>query len=197
MSTPNVNRSEPRKGLDLYNTPVRALEALDENYPEVIRQVGTWWDPCSGLGVMGDFIEGQGGRCINTDIFNYGYQHVVEDFLKMEELPVDVEGIIMNPPYLLTKEFIDHAVYLLSKSKKATKLLMFNRLAILETKVRSKNFKSGAWPLSAAYIMSFRVSCSKGIEREPTSNSVAYAWYEFTVDGGVEEMLEPRLRWII
>ena len=98
------HRSAP-KGLDLHETPPQAIAALlrREQLPARL------WDPCAGPGAIVQAIKDSGRVCFGSDIKkhrNYGQL----DFFRAKGVPVDVDAIIMNPPYRLAAPFIDHAL---------------------------------------------------------------------------------------
>lgn len=180
MATANTNRKVQVKGsLDLYNTSDEALELFYKNYPEVFESYYTYYDPCNGLGKISNFLKKIGKQVYTSDIYDYGCQDWVEDFLKNEEIPEDVECIIFNPPFTLTKEFVDHA-YDLMQGTSCNNILMFNRLTTIESKERARRFKDGRWNLQNMYQYGGRVSCTKGENEEPMPNAVAYAWFELS-----------------
>lgn len=198
MASPNTNRKVKSAGLDLYNTPLQALEGLHNTHPEVLNSSEVYYEPCNGLGKISNYLLKQVGKKVYTsDLYDYtdvgAIQDYVQNFLEVEELPDDVECLIFNPPFLLTKEFVDHALNLCKMSKNCHRVLMFNRLTTLESKVRAYNFQKGVWPLECCYVFGYRVSCTEGLEEKPTANSVSYAWYEFNI----KPTGSTKLRWII
>lgn len=178
---------------ELYNTPDIALESFYDQYPEVFGWYNKYYDPCNGLGKISNFLKGIGKECVTSDIVDYGCQDFVQDFLTLEELPEGVDCLIMNPPFTLTEAFIDKFYELTSKGKKPIGLLMFNRMTTIESNSRSKKLKDFTWVMENMWQFGFRVSCTKGVNEEPTANSVAYAWFEFS---NSEYNYTPALHWI-
>lgn len=191
MASANSKRVAKKEGVDLYNTPIEALEGIQGEY-QAFNNWDTYYDPCSGLGKISEYLKNLGKKVYTSDIVDYGHQDNIEDFLKIEFIPEDVECIVFNPPFLLTKEFVDHAVQLCNKSKNCNSILMFNRLNTLESKYRASKFKSNEWPLIYCYVFGYRVSCTEGVEEKPTANSTAYAWFEFNT----RHEMTPELLWI-
>lgn len=186
MASVNTKRNNNTEANDLYSTPLVALQSFYNQYPEVFDRYDVYYDPCNGLGVIADFLRGLGKTVHTGDLIDYGVAGTaIEDFLEVTEAPEGTECIVFNPPFKLTREFVNKALEL------CPNLIMFNRLTTLETS-RAGLFKSGEWPLDCAYIFGFRVSCPEGVEMKPTANSVAYAWYVFNKDAYCS-----KLRWIV
>lgn len=190
MATPNTKRKQDAEENNLYSTPIEALLPLEHMIGMMQREGFVGWDCCDGLGDISDFFEERGVKMYRSDIKKYrDCQNWLGeiDFLSVTKdmVPEDVKFLVHNPPFPLTEEFVDKAHEL------GLPLLMFNRLAALETNSRAKKFRN-KWCLERVDVFGYRVSCTKGINREPTANSVSYAWYFFTpnYDG------EPTIGWI-
>lgn len=184
-AAPCTKRNEDAEVNDLYISPPEAMVAMKQLVPRGNRLL----DPCNGLADMSNYFKSEGHRVYTGDLYDYGVgTQYIGDFLKMEKMhfPSDIDTIIMNPPYLLTLEFIDHALELCDH------LVMFNRMSVLEGQARGRRYTSGDWPLKRCNIFSYRVSCTKGINREKTNNAVAYAVYEFDKN----YTGEPTLGWV-
>jgi hypothetical protein len=159
---------------ELYNTPTIAMESLHSQYPSVLERFNVFYENSDGMGQISDYLESIGKKVYRADIVDYrGKLNFKEDFLQREALPADVECIIMNPPFTLTEEFMDKSLSL------CPNVIMFNRTSTIASIGRGKKFNSGEWPCTNMYQFSFRVSCPKGVEMEPTANSVDYAFYVF------------------
>lgn len=182
MASPNTRRNHDAEENDLYITPKDGLVAMEK----FIKKEDVLFDPCAGLGDMADHFCNLGNIVLTNDVNNYNIPLTFEeDFLSFRwELRVDC--VIMNPPYTLTSQFINKALTI------ADRVVMFNRLSILEGQKRGDKFSSREWPLKECDVFSYRVSCVKGRSREPTNNAVAYAVYEF--DKNYKG--EPTLGWI-
>lgn len=194
MASSNTRRKQSSEIEDneLYNTPDIALETFYEQYPEVFDSYNKFYDPCNGIGKISNFLKGIGKECLTSDLVDYRCQDFVQDFLTLEELPEGVDCVIMNPPFTLTEKFIDK-FYELTENKTYVSLVMFNRMTTIESNSRSRKFQSGKWNLMGMYQFGFRVSCTKGINEEPTANSVAYSWFEL-VNIGVP--INTELYWV-
>jgi hypothetical protein len=170
MASPNTARKEVTSSNDLYNTPIEALEAAWA--AGIFDQFLHYHDPCNGLGEIANFLNTHGKKCTAADIIDYQNFALVEDFLLTNTAHL-ASCLVFNPPFLLTEEFIDHALTLCDH------VIMFNRATVLETKDRSRKHNEKEWPLKTFYSMANRVSCTKGVDREYTANSVWYGWYVY------------------
>ena len=186
------NDKETIEENELYNTPLIALDSFYEQYSEVIDQYETFYDPASGIGSITEWLKLKDKHVISSDIVDYGYQDFIEDFLTSnaeDKLFRYLDCIIINPPFTLTADFIDKAL------EYNCDILMFNRMATIESRKRAEKFHSREWNLECMYQFAFRVSCTKGVERQATSNSVAYSWYKITPKSSHTRATE--LRWIV
>jgi hypothetical protein len=185
------NDKETIEENELYNTPLIALDSFYEQYPEVIDQYDTFYDPASGIGSITEWLKLKDKHIISSDIVDYGYQDFIGDFLTSnakDNLFRYLDCIIINPPFTLTAEFIDKAL------EYGCDILMFNRMATIESRKRAEKFHSKEWNLECMYQFAFRVSCTKGIARQVTSNSVAYSWYKISSKPSSKS---TKLKWII
>ena len=87
-----------------------------------------------------------------------------------------MDNIVTNPPFSLAEEFIHHAL-----GQTRRKVVMFLRLAFLESRHRKTTMFEGHTPLEKVIVLSKRVSLMP-----PTLNkrgkmrsvaAVAYAWF--------------------
>ena len=190
MSSPNTKRNPDKEieANELYSTPTIALETFYKQYPEVFDKFNVFYDPCDGMGQISDYLESIGKKVYRGDIVDYkGKLDFKGSFLEAKAMPEDVDCIVFNPPFTMTEEFVDNALEL------CPNLVMFNRLTTIESISRSDKLASGKWPMDCFYVFGFRVSCPKGINFEPTANSVCYSWSTFNRynrDG-------CRLKWIV
>ena len=185
------NDKETIEENELYNTPLIALDSFYEQYPEVIDQYATFYDPASGIGSITEWLKLKDKHVISSDIVDYGYQDFIGDFLTSnaeDNLFRYLDCIIINPPFTLTAEFIDKAL------EYNCDILMFNRMTTIESRKRAEKFHSKEWNLECMYQFAFRVSCSKGVERQVTANSVAYSWYKISSKPSSKS---TKLKWII
>jgi hypothetical protein len=114
------------RGLDLYETPAVAVEALlrVEQIPHRI------WEPASGKGAIVRVLRDRGHAVIASDIYDYGNLHFVGDFLAQERMPSGCTCILTNPPYQIVEPFVARALEL------APMVVLLLRLAFLESERR-------------------------------------------------------------
>jgi hypothetical protein len=120
---PNAER-----GLDLYETPSVAVEAL-LRVERIPRQI---WEPAAGRGAIVDVLRAAGHEVIASDIANYGdpTHSAGRDFLAETKAPAGIEAIVTNPPFQTAEKFVAHALDL------CPRVVMLLRLAFLESERR-------------------------------------------------------------
>ena len=97
----------------------------------------------------------------------YGKDFLMDDY--EDTLPLEIDYIIMNPPYSLIEPFVMKS---LSIAKKG--ILMLGRLQFLEGKGRYENILKDN-PPTDVYIYVDRIKCYKnGDESDRTSSAQAY-----------------------
>lgn len=162
------NHSEDeRETNDYYATdPIAAewlvkLENLDNNI----------WECACGEGHLAKVFINKGYKVKCTDLVNRGFGEGGIDFLKQTEI---FDGdIITNPPYKMAKEFVEHAIEIVTIGNK---VCMFLKLTFLEGKARKILFEK--YPPKIVYVSSSRLKCAKnGNFEEKDGTAVAYAWY--------------------
>ena len=109
-------------------------------------------------------IGASAGLCA-TDIKDRGYQDDTLNYLKYEEdflsddymndLPIDIDYIIMNPPYSVIEPFVMKALSIAEKG-----ILMLGRLQFLEGESRYNNILK-EYPPTDIYVYVDRISCPK------------------------------------
>src|SRR4029453_6846988 len=112
------------RGLDLYETPPAAVEALlrVERLPRCI------WEPAAGRGAIVKVLRDHGHAVIASDIRDYGFSlHFVGDFLTQTKASAGVECICTNPPFNIVQPFVEHALNLVPH------VIVLARLALLES----------------------------------------------------------------
>jgi hypothetical protein len=114
------------RGLDLYETPGVAVEALlrVEQLPRRI------WEPAAGKGAIVRVLRDHGHEVIASDIYDYGELDFVADFLAQGQMPVDCNCVLTNPPYQKVEPFVARALEL------SPLVAMLLRLAFLESERR-------------------------------------------------------------
>ena len=72
---------------------------------------GLIWDPARGLATIARAASAAGLSIFASDIADHGYG-VRQDFLKSTTPTTDVFNVVTNPPFMLTHEFVEHALAL-------------------------------------------------------------------------------------
>jgi hypothetical protein len=157
------------RGLDLYETPRVAVEALlrAENLDARI------WEPCAGRGAITDVLREHGHRVAAADIADYGVpgQESGRDFLEEERAPEGFDQIVTNPPFSLAQAFVEHGLALCER------VVMLMRLAFLESERRSPILDNGQ--LARVHVFKKRLPMMHrdGWTGPRASSAVAYAWF--------------------
>lgn len=180
----NHSESE-REQNDYYATEPKAVELLldEEKFSNVI------WEPACGGGYISEVLKKHGYEVISTDLIDRGYGEGNKDFFEFTS-PVDVD-IITNPPYKIAKEFVEHALEVITEGHKVA---MFLKLTFLESKKRRELFEK--YPPKVIYVSSSRLQCAKNGDFETykkgTGTAIAYAWYVW--EKGFKG--DPIIKWI-
>ena len=155
------------RGLDLYETPAVAVEALlrVERLPHGI------WEPAAGRGAIVRTLRDRGHAVIASDVHDYGGLHFVGDFLTQEKMPTGCEAIVTNPPYQIAEPFVAHAL------KLAPLVIMLLRLAFLESERRCGILEGHG--LARVHIFRKRLPMMHrdGWEGRKANSGMAFAWY--------------------
>jgi len=111
------------RGLDLYETPAVAVNAL-LRVESIPRRV---WEPAAGRGAITRVLQAVGRKVISSDIFQYDFDlDFVGDFLEQKQMPDGCEAILTNPPFQWVERFVAHALEL------SPLIFMLLRLAFFE-----------------------------------------------------------------
>ena len=157
-----------RQTEDYYATDPKAVEKLleREKFCDYI------WEPACGEKHISNVLVEYGYKVRNSDMVSRGQEDVEElDFMQAkrdEESP----DIIINPPYKIATEFIQHA---LDISTDKTKIAAFLKIQFLENKKRFELFKNN--PPKKIYVFVNRVNCGKNGVFGKESSAVCYAWF--------------------
>lgn len=156
-----------RETHDYYATEPKAVELLCEL--ETFSQ--TVWKCACGEGHISEVLKNKGYRVICSDLIERGYGKGGVDFLKCE---AKFNGdIITNPPYKYAKEFVEHALEIVTNGHKVA---MFLKVQFLEGKARKELFEK--YPPRRIYVSSSRLVCApNGDFKNTPSSAVAYAWF--------------------
>jgi hypothetical protein len=157
------------RGLDLYETPAVAVEALlrVETLPRRL------WEPAAGRGAIVNVLRAAGHEVIASDISDYGVptHFANRDFLLETKLPKGVEAIVTNPPFQWAEEFVAHALAL------APVTIMLLRLAFLESERRCGILEGRG--LARVHVFRKRIPMMHrdGWEGRRANSGMAFCWY--------------------
>lgn len=170
------DQSRPRSRNDWYQDQPPATEAL----LRAERFSGVSWDPACGVGTIPRAMTAAGLSCMGTDIVDrdagadvLGFD--VMDFLDERPFPTNIDNIVCNPPFNLTRAFADKA--LATATHKVAFLLP---LTFLEGAARARWLETT--PLARVHVFSWRISMPPGDllaagKVKPTGGKKAFAWF--------------------
>ena len=125
----NHSGSKAQRGLDSYKTPRCAVEPLIAVAP-LPRGV---WDPCGNDDdAIAIALRAHGKTVVATDIATDGI-----DFRDRREAPPGMEAIVMNPPFSLAADFVQHSLLLVPR------VAVLERIQFLESETRAELFDAG------------------------------------------------------
>ena len=190
MASVNTTRKNNDDELDLYQTNPAAVELAFRH--DVFYGVSSVFDPCDGLGAITNKLEEYGIECWRSDIVKRGDNKLLveSDFLSDDAWLPCADALVMNPPFKMTKEFLDKA------TENYNRVIMFNRISFLETVPRAQRILSNRWALTDVYIHAARTGCKKGVDASQ-SNAVMYAWYVFDKYSQKVNPRAPQMHWLI
>ena len=141
------NHTEKEREInDYYATEPKALELLLELETFSNRV----WEPACGQGHLSEVLKNSGYNAASSDLVYRGYGYGNVDFLKVSK-PFDGD-IITNPPYKYAKEFVEHALDIVTDGHKVA---MFLKVQFLEGKARRELFEKH--PPKVIYVASSRL----------------------------------------
>lgn len=176
MSGPNrsqavmAQRKEPADSLDFFPTPPWAVRGFVEELgrTEALGRRSVW-EPSCGAGHMVVPLLEVFGAVRASDVHDYGWGHVVHDFLMPTPEPA-VDWIVTNPPFRLGVEF---ALRALDLARLRVALLV--RTAFLEGQDRhARLFRPHPPSLVLQYVE--RVPMLKGRYDPAVSTATSYCW---------------------
>ena len=171
----NDRASFSERGHDLYETPSVAVDSLlkVEELPQVL------WEPSCGPGAIVRILRGSGRVVYATDLVKYNSPDQDEggwDFLNEQQIPIGVQAIVTNPPFMLANEFVAHALEL------CPKVVMFLRLAFLESERRTPILDNGY--LARVHVYRKRLPMMHRAEwaGRKSNSGMAFAWFVWDKD---------------
>ena len=168
------------RGLDLYETPSVAVEALlrVEQLPHRI------WEPACGRGAIVNVLRAHGHEVVASDLMNYGVPITAPgyygvDFLMERRAPVGTQAIVTNPPFMLAEQFIAHAIDL------CPLVIMLLRLAFFEAgsgrtkKAALRRYVLDENPPARIYVFRRRLPMlhRDGWEGRKANSGMALSWW--------------------
>jgi hypothetical protein len=157
-----------QRGLDLYETPACAIEALlqVEELPPLV------WEPAAGRGAIVSVLREHGHTVIASDVVDYGYElDFVRDFLAILTAPQDCQAILTNPPGKLAGEFVRHAIAL------APTVVMLLRSAFSEAECRTDILEYGGLARIHQFRKRLPMMHRDGWTGPRASSAIPFAWF--------------------
>ena len=156
------------RGLDLYETPPIAVEAL-----LAVEKLPHWiWEPAAGRGAIVKVLRDRGHAVIASDIVDYGFPlHFVGDFLLLTRAPVGCEAIVTNAPFKIIGKFTQHALDLVPR------VYLLCRLAFLETVRRTDVLEHRGLVRIHVFRKRLPMMHRDGWTGKRSSSAIAFAWF--------------------
>ena len=194
-------KHKEREKLDYYATPTQEVKNILQTL-NINLQDCSILEPCIGGGHLMEGIiqylseNNQTAALIGTDIKDRGYKNNIVNSLQYNLdffnddyetiLPMDIDYIIMNPPYSTIEPFVMKALSIANKG-----VIMLGRLQFLEGQSRYENILKD-YPPSDVYIYVDRISCLKNGTIQ-TGNAQAYGWFIWNLE---DDKKETKIHWI-
>ena len=158
------------RGLDLYETPAVAVEALLRR----VKLPFDIWEPAAGRGAIVTALRGRSYRVVASDIHDYGFPlDFCRDFLAEVKAPDDVEAIVTNAPFRWATQFAAHALQLVPT------VVMLARLAFLESERRAPVLDGGQLARVLVFKERLPMMHRDGWTGQRASSAIAFAWFVF------------------
>ena len=163
-----------RQENDYYATHPKATEMLCdlETFSKDILE------PCCGEGHISKVLESRGYNVESMDLIDRGYGTGGINFLEYNE--VINKDIVTNPPYSMAKEFVEHAMDIVTDGHN---IAMFLKLTFLESESRKEMFRK--YPPKKIWVSSNRILCGKNgdfYQRDKDGN------IKYSKDGSPKEL---------
>jgi hypothetical protein len=169
MSSQSRRHPLSERGLDLYETPGVAVEALlrIENLPRRI------WEPAAGKGAIVNVLRAAGHEVIGSDIADYGEptHFANRDFLAETKLPKGVGCILTNPPFQIAEKFVAHALNL------CPLVIMLLRLAFMESERRCGILENRGLARVHVFRKRLPMMHRAGWNGRKANSGMAFAWF--------------------
>ena len=161
------------RGLDLYETPAVAVEALlrVELLPHFLSE------PAAGRGAIVRVPRDHGHAVIASDIADYGFPlHFCRDFLAEIGIPAGVKAIVTNPPFQIAEKFVEHALRL------CPRVIMLLRLAFLESERRCGILEGCGLARVHVFRKRLPMMHRDGWQGRKANSGMAFAWFRYERD---------------
>jgi hypothetical protein len=160
--------SHGERGLDLYETPDVAVEALlrVEKLPHRV------WEPAAGPGRLARVLERNGHSVCQSDVHDYKENPgtlIVQDFFDWRSTAIDT--IVTNPPYQWAEKFVRHAL------KLCPRVIMLLRLAFLESQRRTDILENAGLARVHVFRKRLPMMHRAGWEGRKANSGMAFAWF--------------------
>ena len=165
--------SHAERGLDLYETPESAVEALlhAEALPLTV------WEPACGRGAIVRMLRARGHTVVTSDITDYGFPlDLVADFLTTVLPPKGCGAIVANPPYQIATEFTRHALDL------APRVYLLLRLAFLESVRRTEILEHRGLACVHVFRRRLPMMHRDGWNGPRASSAIPFGWFVWNRD---------------
>jgi hypothetical protein len=173
-------------GLDFFPTPPWATRALFEYCVDVAAL--PVWEPACGDGAMARTIGEYAGAVASSDVHDYGWGHVVHDFLQPFR-PHGIgyaEWIVTNPPFSLAERFVHRGLEVAERG-----VAMLVRTVFIESVGRySRLFRERRPAMMAQFTE--RVPMLEGKLSRTATTATSYCWLVWTL----KRPAETKLCWI-
>jgi hypothetical protein len=157
------------RGLDLYETPAEAVQALlrVEQIPHRI------WEPAAGRGAIVRELRSAGHEVIASDIADYGdpTHFAGRDFLLERKAPDWCECILTNPPFRIVEQFTAHALDL------CPLVILRLRLAFLESERRCGILEGRGLARVHVFRKRLPMMHRAGWEGRKANSGMAFGWF--------------------
>ena len=156
------------RGVDLYETPAVAVEAL----LRVERPPRKVWEPACGRGAIVRVLRAHGHQVHASDLIDYGGGETYGvDFLQATAMPEGYDGILTNPPYQHAEEFVAKALDL------CPRVIMLLRLAFLESERRREILEGRGLARIHCFRKRLPMMHRDGWEGRKANSGMAFAWF--------------------
>jgi len=176
---------DAERGLDLYETPAVATEAL----PHVEKVPQQVWEPAAGRGAIVNVLRGHGHAVIASDVYDYGGLDFVGDFLAQQNMPPGCDCILTNPPFQIANEFVAHALDL------CPHVVMLLRLAFLESERRSKVLEGRGLARVHLFRKRLPMMHRDGWQGRKANSGMAFGWFVWIRGYDTGPTIIDRISW--